>query len=39
VPLPSVGELGDWIGAVLDATGIAKAALVGHSMGSLAALE
>jgi len=38
-PLPSVEALGDWIRAVLDAAGIGKAALVGHSMGSLAVLE
>ena len=37
--LSSVEAIGDWIGALLGATGIAKAALVGHSMGSLAALE
>jgi pimeloyl-ACP methyl ester carboxylesterase len=38
-PLASVEALGDWIAAFLQAAGIAKAALVGHSMGSLAALE
>jgi pimeloyl-ACP methyl ester carboxylesterase len=38
-PLASVEELADWICAFLDSAGIAKTALVGHSMGSLAALE
>jgi pimeloyl-ACP methyl ester carboxylesterase len=37
--LPSVEALADWLPAVLDAAGIGKAALVGHSLGSLAALE
>ncbi len=36
--LASVEAIADWIGALLDATGIAAAALVGHSLGSLAAL-
>jgi len=38
-PLASVGELADWITAVQDAAGVSEAALVGHSMGSLIALE
>lgn len=38
-PLPSIEALADWIVAVLDALGIARAAVVGHSMGSLVALE
>ena len=38
-PLASIGALADWIVAALDAAGIEQAALVGHSMGSLAALE
>jgi pimeloyl-ACP methyl ester carboxylesterase len=37
--LASVEALADWIGAMLDAAGIRKAALVGHSMGALASLE
>ena len=37
--LPSVEAIAKWIIAVLDALGIAKAAVVGHSLGSLAALE
>jgi pimeloyl-ACP methyl ester carboxylesterase len=38
-PLPSVEALADWMVTVLDAAGVAEAALVGHSLGSLAALE
>jgi pimeloyl-ACP methyl ester carboxylesterase len=38
-PLASVEALADWLLALLDATGVQKAALVGHSMGSLIALE
>jgi pimeloyl-ACP methyl ester carboxylesterase len=37
--LRSVGALAAWIGRVLDAAGVASAALVGHSMGALVALE
>jgi pimeloyl-ACP methyl ester carboxylesterase len=37
--LPSVEAIADWIPAVLDATKIDRAALVGHSLGSLAALD
>lgn len=37
--LASVGALADWVLAALDASGLAEAALVGHSMGSLVALE
>ena len=37
--LSDIGALADWTRALLDAAGIAKAALVGHSMGSLVALE
>jgi pimeloyl-ACP methyl ester carboxylesterase len=35
----SIEAIADWIGALLDAAKIQKAALVGHSMGALAALE
>lgn len=35
----SVEEMADWLLAVLDAAGVAQAALLGHSMGSLIALE
>jgi pimeloyl-ACP methyl ester carboxylesterase len=38
-PLPSVEAIADWIAALLDAAGIERAVLVGHSMGSLTALE
>ncbi len=37
--LRSVEAIADWIPAVLDAAQIDQAALVGHSLGSLAALE
>jgi len=37
--LASVEAIADWIIEVLDAAGVEEAALVGHSMGSLAALE
>ena len=37
--LGSVQELADWIPDLLDSAGVAKATLVGHSMGSLIALE
>ncbi len=38
-PLESVEAHADWLLAMLDAAGVARAALVGHSMGSLIALE
>ena len=38
-PLADVEALADWLLAALDAAGVAQAALVGHSMGSLIALE
>ena len=38
-PLPSVEALADWTLALLDTVGVRQAALVGHSMGSLVALE
>jgi pimeloyl-ACP methyl ester carboxylesterase len=38
-PLESVEALADWTLALLDAAGVKLAALVGHSMGSLIALE
>jgi pimeloyl-ACP methyl ester carboxylesterase len=37
--LASVGELADWIAAAAAAAGARSAAIVGHSMGSLIALE
>jgi pimeloyl-ACP methyl ester carboxylesterase len=38
-PLADVESLADWLLALLDAAGVRRAALVGHSMGSLIALE
>ena len=38
-PLASVEALAAWLLALLDAAGVGRAALVGHSMGSLIALE
>ena len=37
--LTSIGEMADWVKKLLDEKGIKSAALVGHSMGSLIALE
>ena len=37
--LPSVEALADWVLALMDAAGVRRAALVGHSLGSLVALE
>ena len=37
--LADIDALADWVLALLDAAGIERAALVGHSMGSLIALE
>lgn len=38
-PLTSIDALADWTIALLDAAGAANAKLIGHSMGSLVALE
>ena len=38
-PLTSIEDMADWIVRVMDAAGLEKAALVGHSMGSLVSLE
>jgi pimeloyl-ACP methyl ester carboxylesterase len=38
-PLRSIAALADWTAALIDASGAGKARLVGHSMGSLVALE
>lgn len=38
-PLTSVEDIGAWLHRLLDAAGVQKAALVGHSMGSLIALQ
>jgi pimeloyl-ACP methyl ester carboxylesterase len=37
--LDSIAAMADWTAALLDATGLKSAALVGHSMGGLVALE
>src|SRR4051794_5884944 len=37
--LKAIAEMADWTAALLDAAGAAKAHLIGHSMGSLIALE
>ncbi len=37
--LASIAEMADWTAALLDAAGAATARLIGHSMGSLIALE
>ncbi len=38
-PLTSVEQAADWVLALLDAAGVHQAALMGHSLGSLIALE
>ncbi len=38
-PLPTIEAMSAWLLAVLDAAGVQRAALVGHSMGSLIAIE
>lgn len=38
-PLSSVEAMADWLLALLDAAGVQQATLIGHSMGSLIALE
>jgi pimeloyl-ACP methyl ester carboxylesterase len=38
-PLGSVEAMADWMIALLDAAGVKQAALVGHSMGALVAVE
>jgi pimeloyl-ACP methyl ester carboxylesterase len=38
-PLQSIGEMADWVTRLMDAAQIQNASLVGHSMGSLVALE
>jgi pimeloyl-ACP methyl ester carboxylesterase len=38
-PLSSIADMADWTTALIDAAGAATARLVGHSMGSLIALE
>lgn len=38
-PLASIPDMADWIVASMDAAGVERAALVGHSMGTLVVLE
>jgi pimeloyl-ACP methyl ester carboxylesterase len=38
-PLATIGDMADWVKKVLDEKKISSAAIVGHSMGSLIALE
>jgi pimeloyl-ACP methyl ester carboxylesterase len=38
-PLSSIAALADWTAALIDAAGVRAARLVGHSMGSLVALD
>ena len=38
-PLPSVEAVAQWVLALMDTAGVQRAAMVGHSMGSLVALE
>ena len=38
-PKPTIEGLADWVVACLDALGVARAAVVGHSMGSLVAFD
>jgi len=36
---PSIGAIADWLAALLDALGVDRALLVGHSMGAMIALR
>lgn len=38
-PLKTIEEMADWVVEFLDAAGVGEAAIVGHSMGSLVALD
>ena len=38
-PLKTIEDMADWVIKVLDVTSVEKAAVVGHSMGSLVALD
>jgi pimeloyl-ACP methyl ester carboxylesterase len=38
-PLPTIADMADWTAALIAAAGATQARLVGHSMGSLIALE
>ncbi|MGF6761746.1 pimeloyl-ACP methyl ester carboxylesterase [Paraburkholderia sp. GAS33] len=37
--LTDIASMADWLAALLDAAGVARACAIGHSMGSLVALE
>lgn len=37
--LPSIAAMADWVAKLIDAAGVKQAALVGHSMGALVALD
>jgi pimeloyl-ACP methyl ester carboxylesterase len=38
-PLATIGAMADWMAALIEAAGASTAAIMGHSMGSLVALE
>jgi len=38
-PLTSIAAMADWVAALIEESGCVKAALVGHSMGALVALQ
>src|SRR6202021_2119623 len=38
-PLTTIADMADWTAALLDAAGARQARLIGHSMGSLIAIE
>lgn len=38
-PLSSIADLADWTAAFMDAAGVAAARIIGHSMGTLIAIE
>lgn len=38
-PLPSIAAMADWTAKLIDDAGVKQAALVGHSMGALVALD
>jgi pimeloyl-ACP methyl ester carboxylesterase len=38
-PLPTIAEIADWTAALLETAGASRAKMIGHSMGSLIALE
>jgi pimeloyl-ACP methyl ester carboxylesterase len=38
-PLGSIGAMADWTAALIEAAGASKARIIGHSMGSLVAIE